>query len=103
MAKKLYDLAAKTGEYLDSNGKTKGRWQNVGAVMANDDGGKFIMLDRTFNPAGIPNPDNRSTVLLSMFEPREHDGGSTGGSDTTQRRPPAPSQHAPIEEDEIPF
>lgn len=76
MAKKLYDLAVKTGEYTNSQGETKGRWQNVGAVMQSDDGGKFIMLERWFSPAGVPNPDNRSNVLLSMFEPKSKDGAS---------------------------
>lgn len=71
MAKKLYDLAVKTGEYTNKDGETKGRWQNVGAVIQGDDGGKFIMLERWFNPAGIPNPEDRSTVLLSMFKPEE--------------------------------
>lgn len=76
MAKKLYDLAVKTGEYTNQQGETKGRWQNVGAVMQNDDG-KFIMLERWFNPAGVPNPDNRSNLLLSMFEPKPAGDGQT--------------------------
>lgn len=77
MAKKLYDLAVKTGEYTNQQGETKGRWQNVGAVMQGDDGGKFIILERWFNPAGVPNPDNRSNLLLSMFEPNPAGGGQS--------------------------
>jgi hypothetical protein len=34
------------------------------------DGRKYILLNRTFNPAGLPNPDNRSTIIVSLFEPR---------------------------------
>lgn len=107
MAKKVYDLAVKTGEYKDRNGDTKGRWQNVGAVMQGDDGGKFIMLDRCFNPAGAPNPDNRSTVLLSMFEPREQDGerparsSGNGNSNGTRQGKPAPADD--FADDDIPF
>lgn len=71
---KLYDLVVKTGTY-EKDGETKNRYKTVGAVMSNQDGGKFIMLDRLFNPAGVPNPDDRDTVILSMFEPRENDGG----------------------------
>lgn len=71
---KLYDLAVKTGEYTDREGSTKGRYVNVGAILQKDDGGKFIMLERWFNPAGVPNPDGRSTVILSMFEPRQDNG-----------------------------
>jgi len=65
--KKIYDLAVKTGEY-EKDGQTKARYLNVGAIMEKDDGGRFIFLDRTFNPAGIPNPDNRSNIILSMFD-----------------------------------
>jgi hypothetical protein len=104
MAKKLYDLAVKTGEYQDrTTGETKGKWQNVGAVMQNDDGGKFIMLERWFNPAGVPNPDNRSNLLLSMFEPRQADSAP---AQQRQQRPsaaaPAPAQGG-FEDDDIPF
>jgi hypothetical protein len=72
MAKKLYDLAVKTGEYT-VQGQTKGRYENVGAVMQSDDGGKFIMLKRVFNPAGVPDLSGRGgdSVLLSMFPPKD--------------------------------
>ena len=48
-ARKLYDLAVKVSEYQDQQGNKKGRWQNVGAVMQGDDGGKFIMLAENFH------------------------------------------------------
>lgn len=91
---KLYDLAVKVGEY-QSGGQTKGRYQNVGAVMQTDDGGKFILLYRFFNPAGVPNPDNRANVALSMFEPRDN-------SQQQQAAPARQSSPAPDSED-IPF
>ena len=69
--KKVYDLAVKTGSYTDSNGKEKGRYQNVGSVLEKDDGGKFIILERWFNPAGVVNPENKGSVILSMFEPKD--------------------------------
>lgn len=67
MPSKLRDLAVKTGEYTDQNGNTKGRWQNVGALMKGDDGGEFLLLARWFNPAGLPNPQGRESVLVSCF------------------------------------
>ena len=68
--KKVYDMAVKTGTYTDKEGKEKGRYLNVGAVL--DDGnGPFLLLDRTFNPAGLPNPDNRSNVIISLFKPKD--------------------------------
>lgn len=85
-ARKIKDIAVKTGEYTDRNsGQTKGRYQNVGALMKNDDGSVFILLNRWFNPAGIPS--DRDTVLLSCFDLRDNnnsgggqsDGGSSGG------------------------
>jgi len=70
-AKKIRDLAVKTGEYTTPQGETKGRYQNVGSLMKTDDGGEFVILNRWFNPAGVPNPDSRDSVLVSCFKPRE--------------------------------
>lgn len=73
MAKKLYDLAVKTGEYKNQSGETKGRWQNVGACMQSDDGSKFLMLNKWFNPAGVQDLSGKGgeSILLSMFPPRD--------------------------------
>lgn len=76
---KKYDLAVKTGSYTDAQGQTKGRYENIGAVMQGNDG-FFIILKRTFNPAGVPNPDDRDSVMVSMFEPREQNQQSHAGS-----------------------
>jgi hypothetical protein len=75
---KKYDLAVKVGEYQDSNGETKKRWKNVGAVVQGKDG-FFILMDKTFNPAGLAEPD-RESIMISMFEPRQNDqqGGNQG-------------------------
>ena len=99
MAKKLYDLAVKTGEYT-VQGQTKGRYENVGAVMQSDDGGKFIMLKRVFNPAGVPDLSGRNSdsVLLSMFPPKD--------SDSQQSAPAPAAKPAPAAQkydDTIPF
>lgn len=75
-AQKLYDLAVKTGEYQNQNGETKSRYENVGAVMQGENG-QFIMLKRTFNPAGVPDLQGRGgdSVLISCFEPNNQQGG----------------------------
>lgn len=81
---KLYDLAVKTGEY-ESNGQTKGRYENVGSVMRTDDGNQFLLLKRTFNPAGVLG--DRDTVLVSCFEPRAQGGNrSTSGGQSPAPR-----------------
>jgi len=96
---KLYDLAVKTGEYTDRSGNTKGRYENIGAVMEKD-GNKFLFIKKTFNPAGVPSRDGSESIIVSMFKPRE---------DEPQQQPPAQTQHqqqksngyAPV--DDIPF
>lgn len=66
--KKVYDLAVKVGSYTNKDGQEKGRYQNVGAVMESDKG-RFILLEKTFNPAGIQ--DGKGSVLIHMFEPKQ--------------------------------
>lgn len=103
-AKKIRDLAVKTGSYT-VNGETKGRYKNVGSLMQSEDGSRFILLDTTFNPAGVPNPDNRDNVLISIFELREDGGGQRQQSAPAQRQ--APQQQQPsggnVADDDIPF
>lgn len=104
-ATKLYDLAVVVSTYTNAQGEKKNRYQNVGAVMQSDQGGKFIMLERWFNPAGVPNPDNRSNVLLSMFEPRDNNNAG-GGQQQAPRQQQAPAARpAPSDDfdDNIPF
>jgi len=72
MSKKVYDLAVKLGEK---------NWLNVGAVLEKDDGGRFIILERSFNPAGVPNSDNKSSLIISMFEPKQKDGDKSAPTD----------------------
>jgi hypothetical protein len=69
--KKLYDLSVPKNSYTNKAGDTKAVWLNIGSIMENTDGKRFIFLDRTFNPAGVPNPENRSNVLVSMFKSKE--------------------------------
>lgn len=109
MAQKLYDLAVKTGEYTNRDGETKARYANVGAVMAKDDGGKFIMLNRHFNPAGVPFKEGAESILVSMFEPKDPNSQSqpqqsrqqSGGSQPQRQQPRGPSFNP--DDDDIPF
>lgn len=89
MPSKVKDLAVKTGTYQNRAGETKNRYKNIGSIMQSDDGSQFILLDRTFNPAGVNNPDNRDTLLISIFDPREE------GADPAPQRAPsrAAQQH----------
>lgn len=88
---KLYDVAVKTGSYTDKSGATKGRYENIGVMMEGDNG-PYLMLKRTFNPAGVPGNADRDNIICSLFKP----------SDDQASRPAA---RAPLNvaDDEIPF
>ena len=90
MTSKKYDLAVKTGSYTDRNGQEKGRYENIGSVMQGDNG-PFLILKRTFNPAGVPNPQDKDSVIVSCFEPR--DSGAQNSNQAPQQNS-APNANA---------
>ncbi|MBQ4418885.1 MAG: hypothetical protein II870_04545 [Synergistaceae bacterium] len=71
MINKLYDLAVRIGEYQTRSGETKSQWLNIGAVMRNDKRESFILLNRSFNPAGVPVKDSEAAqIIVSLFKPK---------------------------------
>ncbi len=70
MTKRTHDLAVKTGTY-QRGGETKNRYENIGSVFQDDNGGEFMTLKRTFNPAGVSVPDNKDSIIISKFAVRE--------------------------------
>jgi hypothetical protein len=88
---KLYDVAVKTGSYTDKSGATKGRYENIGVMMEGDNG-PYLMLKRTFNPAGVPGNADRDNIICSLFKPSDDQGAR-------------PAARAPLNvaDDEIPF
>lgn len=103
---KIRDIAVKVGEYQDHNtGGMKGRFENVGALFQSDsDSSLFIMLKRTFNPAGVPNPENRDSVLLSCFVPKDQQSndGNQANSNICQQYADQKGRQAPLDDD-VPF
>ena len=97
-AKKIRELVVKTGSYRDRDGNEKPRWKNVGSLMESEDGGKFILLDTTFNPAGVPNPDNRDNVLISVFDLKDDQQQGQ-----TRRQAPQQAPQSAPSDDDIPF
>lgn len=95
--RKTHDLLVKTGSYTNGQGEQKNRYDNIGSMMEGDNG-PFIILKRTFNPAGVINPENKDSLIVSCFEPNNNQQG--GGQ---QQR--APQQQAPTGgfDDSIPF
>ena len=66
---KKYDMCVAVGSY-QKDGETKNRYLNIGAVLTGDNG-PYIVMERSFNPVGVPNPDNRSNLIVSLFEPKD--------------------------------
>lgn len=98
--KKTYDLAVKTGSYKDKNGEQKNRYENIGTVVEGDNG-PYIIMKRTFNPAGVPNPENRDTIVVSMFAPK--DGNFAPASAPAQQQANTAPSGGPANGDDIPF
>jgi len=94
---KKFDLVVKVGEYTDGQGQTKGRFKNVGVMMEGDNG-PYLLLDRTFNPAGVGGNEGRESIIVSMYEPKDNVG--------QQQAPAAKSggyKARDLEEDSVPF
>lgn len=101
MAHKTHDLLVKVGEYQTRDGQTKARYETVGALMQGDRG-PFLMLKRTFNPAGVPS--DRDTILISAFEPRDQNDGANRQQDRgSNARPSGQSSGRPDFDDDIGF
>lgn len=96
--KRIKDVAVKVGSYTDRSGATKNKWKNVGSLVQFDDGGQGLMLDTTFNPAGVPNPDGRDSILLSFFDIKTDGAAASGGGNAGGRSKPAAA-----DDDILPF
>ena len=68
MAKPTHDLVVNNGKYKNEYGELKTRWLKIGSIFPTADGGEFFTINRTFNPAGVPNEDGRDTIAVSKFE-----------------------------------
>lgn len=86
MARVIKDLAVAVSTYQDNQGQTKNRYKNIGVLMESEgrDGvSQFMMLDRSFNPAGVPFKDGSDRILISMFDPRDQNDNG-GGNQRSQ-------------------
>lgn len=90
--KKTKDLAVITGSYIDKDQKNKNRYQNVGYILEDENGAKMIMLNRSFNPAGVPHKDGSDTIIINQFEPKD-----------AAKTAPLPSTPPPQAFDDMPF
>lgn len=105
-ARKTADLVVKVGEYQDQQGNKKAKWQNVGRVMQGDDGSEYLMINRTFNPAGVPDLTGKGgdAVLIRKFEPRNNDqAGAAPRQATRGGAAPVPGHGFEDMQDDMPF
>lgn len=98
MARKLYDLTVAVGRYVNRLGEEKKKYKTIGVMMQGDEGAPFIILDKTFNLAAVPSDQNRDGVLVSLFEPRQHEHG--GRRHSGQAQEPSYEHGA---DDRVPF
>jgi hypothetical protein len=98
---KKYDLVVKVGEYTDGQGQTKGRFKNVGVMMEGQNG-PYILLDRTFNPAGVGGNDGRESIIVSMYEPKQ-DGNQISQAQQQHSQQKANAYQPQQLEDSVPF
>lgn len=74
MTTKLYDLAVAASKFTTRDGKEKTRWETVGSLIQGQDNQgndfKYIMLKRSFNPAGVPCKDGADSIRISLFKPK---------------------------------
>ena len=100
MARKLYDVTVKVGTYT-SNGEEKSRYENIGAVFEGDKG-PYMVMKRTFNPAGVPFKDGSDSIFINLFEPRE-DNQRQATPARQQRAPKRQQQAEEFADEQIPF
>lgn len=80
-------LAAKVGTY-QKDGQTKGRYVDIGVILANDSG-EYVLLDPSVNLAGVLAKQNflaakegkqpRESVAASIFEQNSAQNQNQGG------------------------
>ncbi len=115
MARVLKELTVVTGTYQDrSTGQDKNRYKNIGVMMEAESNGEtycYMLLDRTFNPAGIASKPGSDKIIINMFDPkpRDQDGGygnrNHGGQDQRQQGSGygEAGSRSQDPEDEVPF
>lgn len=99
-SKRIKDLAVKTGSYQDRDGKEKGRYENVGGLFKSDDGSVFVMLKRTFNPAGVPDLSGKGgdSIVIGAFDLKDQQPAQT--QQAAPQRQPAPAE---MDDLDVPF
>lgn len=95
---KVKDLAVGVRKYT-KDGEEKTEWANVGEILDDGNGKRIILLNRHFNPAGIPFQEGKSKIAISEFDPREKEDRAPA-----QRQQQAPKAASGSDiPDDVPF
>ena len=103
------DLCVVVGTYKNKDGEDKPRYETVGVYVTKDDGGNFLKIKASFNPAGAMKRTDDGYIFLSIFDqkPRDNAKPSNSYNDTGQGYKAAkqePISHSSdVLDDDIPF
>lgn len=105
MATKLYDMAVSTGSWTGNDGKEHKNWLKIGRVMKSDKGTAYIMLNTSFNPAGVPHKEGDDCISVALFPPRdkEQNNQSAQENNNYSYRSNTPPNDWQPDDDNIPF
>ena len=104
---KIGNLKCKVGSY-EKDVQAKGKYVDVGVLMQGQDGGMFVLLNTTFNPAGVPNPENKESILVSVFTDNNQQGQpysqpqQNGQQQQSYQQPQQTGQNAPVYHEQVP-
>lgn len=96
-------LVAKTGEFQNNQGETKGEYTRIGVLMDGNDG-QYMLLDPTVNLAGVLAKQNvmagnqgkpmRDSVMVSVYEnDNQQQQPQQGGYQQPQQQTPQQQQN----------
>lgn len=104
---KFGNLAVK----IQTPGMNKPFWKQIGVARQSPNGDIFLMIDRDWNPAGVPVDDpTKRSILVALFEedesgrktPRERKPASKGNPwDDPNYKGPRPEED--FDDDDVPF
>jgi len=89
---KIGTLKAKVGSY-QKDGQTKNKYADVGVLMSGNDGGFYVLMNTTFNPAGVPNPEGKESIMVSVFMDDQQQPQQTQGNQYIPQQQAPQQQH----------
>lgn len=107
---KIGDVSVVVGTYINRDGKEQYKWKTVGALITGAGGKQYIMLDKSFNPAGAyceAGKEGSDQIVMSIFPPKDNNSGGGNGQQGNDNPPRAKSRsgYTPPDDigDDIPF